>query len=217
MVNFHPINSRLTERRRDLQHPGDLTTPGSASLPVSDQTSSHREAARRHLERLAKPPGSHGRLEDLAGRLCTIQGTLAPRTRPRRVVVFVSDRGVVAEGVTARQSSVAAAMIHSIVRGGAACAARAAACDADLVLVDVGSRSEPLPPRPAGDADNRPPDRPNVTPPWHRDRSSLDMSYGASADPADQMFALSLDATESGPFYSSTRQVPPARAWRGGE
>jgi nicotinate-nucleotide--dimethylbenzimidazole phosphoribosyltransferase len=136
------------ERRHDLPQSMDLTTPGSVSLPVSDQTSSHREAIRRHLERLAKPPGSLGRLEDLAERLCTIQGTLAPRTRPRRVVVFVADHGVVDEGVTAWPSSVTAVMIRSIVRGGSACAALAAACDAELVLVDVGSQSEPLPPRP---------------------------------------------------------------------
>ena len=110
--------------------------------------SSHREAARRHLDRLAKPPGSLGRLEDLAARLCTIQGTLSPRTRPRRVVIFVADHGVVDEGVSAWPSSVTAVMIRSIVRGGAACAALAASCDADMVLVDVGSQSEPLPPRP---------------------------------------------------------------------
>jgi nicotinate-nucleotide--dimethylbenzimidazole phosphoribosyltransferase len=120
----------------------------SASQLASDRTSSHREAARRHLERLAKPPGSLGRLEELAGRLCAIQGTLSPRTRPRRVVVFAADHGVVAEGVTAWPSSVTAVMIRSIVRGGSACAALAAACDAELILVDVGSRSEPLPPWP---------------------------------------------------------------------
>jgi nicotinate-nucleotide--dimethylbenzimidazole phosphoribosyltransferase len=137
-------------RRHDLQQSGEMTEPGSAALPASDQalSSSHREAVLRHLDRLAKPPGSLGRLEELAGRLCTIQGTLSPRTRPRRVVIFVADHGVVDEGVSAWPSSVTAVMIRSIVRGGAACAALAAASDADLVLVDVGSRSEPLPPSP---------------------------------------------------------------------
>jgi nicotinate-nucleotide--dimethylbenzimidazole phosphoribosyltransferase len=114
--------------------------------------SSHREAVRRHLDRLAKPPGSLGRLEDLAARLCTIQGTLSPRTRPRRVVIFVADHGVVDEGVSAWPPSVTAVMIRSIVRGGAACTALAASCDADLVLVDVGCRYEPLPPSPGYEA-----------------------------------------------------------------
>ena len=131
-----------------MPHSGDLTTPASESPTVLDRAPPHREAIRRHLERLAKPPGSLGRLEDLAERLCTIQGTLAPRTRPRRVVVFVADHGVVAEGVTAWPSSVTAVMIQSIIRGGAACSAMAAACDAELVLVDAGSRAEPLAARP---------------------------------------------------------------------
>lgn len=116
--------------------------------PGSDRAASHHDAARRRLERLAKPPGSLGRLEDLAVRLCTIQGTLTPRTKPRRVVVFAADHGVVAEGVTAWPSVVTGVMIGSILRGGAACTALAASCDAEVTLVDVGSQSAPRPPRP---------------------------------------------------------------------
>ncbi len=138
------------QRPRDLEQSGNLPVPGSTALPPADQAMSpaHREAARRHLDRLAKPPGSLGRLEDLAARLCTIQGTLSPRTRPRRVVIFVADHGVVDEGVSAWPPSVTAVMIQSIVRGGAACTALAASCESELILVDVGSRSEPLPPSP---------------------------------------------------------------------
>ena len=88
------------ERPQDLPHSANSAMSVSASLLASDRTSSHREAARRHLERLAKPPSSFDRIEDLAGRLCAIQGTLSPRTRPRRVVVVAADHGVVAEGVT---------------------------------------------------------------------------------------------------------------------
>ena len=90
------------QRRHDSHQSEDMTAPGSAALSATDQAlSSHREAVLRHLDRLAKPPGSLGRLEELAGRLCTIQGTLSPRTRPRRVVIFVADHGVVDEGVSA--------------------------------------------------------------------------------------------------------------------
>ena len=105
-------------------------------------------AARRHLDRLAKPPGSLGRLEDLAGRLATIQGTLVPRTRPRRLVLFAADHGVVAAGVTMWPAAVTGVMIGSILRGGAACAVLAEAVDADLRLVDVGAQSDPHPERP---------------------------------------------------------------------
>jgi nicotinate-nucleotide--dimethylbenzimidazole phosphoribosyltransferase len=103
------------------------------------------DATRRHLDRLAKPPGSLGRLEELAVRLCSIQRTLSPRARPRRLVIFAADHGVVAEGVTAWPSSVTGVMIRSILRGGAACSVLAASCDTEVVLVDVGCRSEPAP------------------------------------------------------------------------
>lgn len=121
----------------------------AVALPNSRATdvNVHVEAARAHLNRLAKPPGSLGRLELLAVRLCGIQRTLSPCTRPRRVVVFAADHGVVAEGVTAWPSSVTGAMIRSIARGGAACTALASAENAEVVLVDVGSLSEPLPPQ----------------------------------------------------------------------
>jgi len=104
--------------------------------------------ARRHLDRLAKPPGSLGRLEDLAARLCSIQGTLTPRTRPRRLVLFAADHGVVAEGVTIWPSAVTGVMIRSIRGHGAACTALAEATDTEVMLIDVGSLSDPLPPGP---------------------------------------------------------------------
>jgi hypothetical protein len=41
------------------------------------------ELIRAHLSSRAKPPGSLGRLEDLAAELCRIQRTLMPVARPR--------------------------------------------------------------------------------------------------------------------------------------
>ncbi len=114
----------------------------------SNASMTDKGAARRHLDRLAKPPGSLGRLEDLADRLATIQGTLAPRTRPRRLVLFAADHGVAAEGVTMWPSAVTGVMIGSILRRGAACTTLAAAVGADLRLVDVGTQADPLPERP---------------------------------------------------------------------
>ncbi len=104
--------------------------------------------ARRHLDRLAKPPESLGRLEELAARLCSIQGTLTPRTWPRRLVLFAADHGVVAEGVTIWPSAVTGVMIRSIRGRGAACTALAEATDTEVMLIDVGSLSDPLPPGP---------------------------------------------------------------------
>src|SRR5829696_3646148 len=94
---------------------------------------------RRHLDNLTKPPGSLGQLEDLAVRLCVIQQTLCPVTRPRRIVLFAADHGVVAEGVSAWPSEVTGLMIRNIVAGGSASRALARATATEWALVDVGS------------------------------------------------------------------------------
>jgi nicotinate-nucleotide--dimethylbenzimidazole phosphoribosyltransferase len=94
---------------------------------------------RRHLDRLTKPPGSLGRLEALAARLAGIQQTLAPRTRPRRLVLFAADHGVVAEGVTAWPAAVTHQMVQNIASGGAASSVLARTSGTDLRLIDVGT------------------------------------------------------------------------------
>jgi len=96
-------------------------------------------AVRARLDALAKPPGSLGMLERLAERLAVTQGTLAPQTRPRRLLLFAGDHGVVAEGVGIWPSAVTASMIELIAAGRASSTALARASDTDLVLVDVGS------------------------------------------------------------------------------
>jgi nicotinate-nucleotide--dimethylbenzimidazole phosphoribosyltransferase len=102
---------------------------------------------RRHLDRLTKPPGSLGRLEDLAVRLCSIQQTLTPQTRPRRIVLFAADHGVVAEGVTAWPASVTHLMVQNIVNGGAARSVLARTTGTELRIIDVGTLGPELGPR----------------------------------------------------------------------
>ncbi len=97
-----------------------------------------------YLDSLAKPPGSLGRLEVLAARLAQVQGRLDPVTRPRRLVLFAGDHGVVAQGVTAWPQDVTGAMIATIASGRSASAVLATATDTALRLVDVGSAAQPL-------------------------------------------------------------------------
>jgi nicotinate-nucleotide--dimethylbenzimidazole phosphoribosyltransferase len=94
---------------------------------------------RRHLDQLTKPPGSLGRLEALAVRLAAIQQTIAPRTRPRRLVLFAADHGVVAEGVTAWPAAVTHQMVRNITAGGAASSVLARTTGTDLRVIDVGT------------------------------------------------------------------------------
>jgi nicotinate-nucleotide--dimethylbenzimidazole phosphoribosyltransferase len=100
-----------------------------------------------HLDGLAKPVGSLGRLEGIAKRLCLTQQSLTPTTTPRRCVLFAGDHGVVSEGVSAWPQSVTGLMIRAIADGRSASALLAKATQTELRVIDVGSVSEPLSPR----------------------------------------------------------------------
>ena len=102
-----------------------------------------------HLDALAKPRRSMGRLEQLAARLAAIQRRLDPKTRPRRIVLFAADHGVVCRGVSAWPQAITGLMVGAILAGRATCSALARAHDCDLRLVDVGVATPPPPPYPA--------------------------------------------------------------------
>src|SRR5262245_51828840 len=71
------------------------------------------EQAQQHLDRLTKPPGSLGRLEELARRYVAITGQVSPKPGRKAVVVFAADHGVTAEGVSAYPQEVTAQMVHN--------------------------------------------------------------------------------------------------------
>lgn len=97
------------------------------------------DAIASHLDSLAKPPGSLGKLERLATQLCLTQRTLTPVTQPRKLLVFAGDHGVVADGVGIWPSDVTGAMLGVIESGRACCSALAAASNTSIKLIDVGS------------------------------------------------------------------------------
>jgi len=94
-------------------------------------------AAQRHLDTLTKPPGSLGRLEELAVRLAALTGR-APRVTAPVIFTFAADHGVVAEGVSAYPQSVTAQMVENFLRGGAAVNVLARQAGARVVVADFG-------------------------------------------------------------------------------
>jgi nicotinate-nucleotide--dimethylbenzimidazole phosphoribosyltransferase len=87
---------------------------------------------------LTKPPGSLGRLEEIANRLAAIQGVLSPSVERARIVLFAADHGVCAEGVNPYPQAVTAQMVSNFLRGGAAINALARIAGAELEIVDAG-------------------------------------------------------------------------------
>jgi len=93
--------------------------------------------AQRHLDTLTKPPGSLGRLEELAARMFALTGA-PPRVARPVIFTFAADHGVVAEGVSAYPQSVTAQMVENFLRGGAAVNVLARECGARVVVADFG-------------------------------------------------------------------------------
>jgi len=100
-------------------------------------------AAVARLDALAKPQGALGRLEELAVRLCTAAGTLAPQTRPRSLTVFAADHGAVASGVSLWPQAVSRAVAATVLAGKAGCNVLAGATDTAVAVVDCGLAGEP--------------------------------------------------------------------------
>jgi nicotinate-nucleotide--dimethylbenzimidazole phosphoribosyltransferase len=95
------------------------------------------EAAQRHLDSLTKPPGSLGRLEEIAIRLALLRGAAPEVARPV-IFTFAADHGVVAEGVSAYPQVVTAQMVENFLRGGAAVNVLARQAGARVVVADFG-------------------------------------------------------------------------------
>lgn len=94
--------------------------------------------ARTHLDGLTKPPGSLGRLEELAIKVAGITGQPRPSMARRAIVVAAGDHGVARRGVSAYPSEVTAQMVANFVGGGAAINVLAAIAGASVTVVDVG-------------------------------------------------------------------------------
>ena len=97
---------------------------------------------RNHLDNLTKPQGSLGQLEELAAKLCFCQQTLKPQTKPRQIILFAADHGVVKEGISAWPAEVTELMIDNILKGGAASSVLAQTTQTELKIVDIGSLSQ---------------------------------------------------------------------------
>lgn len=113
-------------------------TPWHAA-PTAALCEASRAAAAARQDRLTKPQGSLGRLEDIAIQLAARQRTERPALDRVAVIVFAADHGIAAEGVSAFPSEVTRQMLANYVGGGAAISVLARNLGASLTVVDVGT------------------------------------------------------------------------------
>ncbi|HEX6329505.1 MAG TPA: nicotinate-nucleotide--dimethylbenzimidazole phosphoribosyltransferase, partial [Jiangellaceae bacterium] len=97
-------------------------------------------AARERHDRLAKPPGSLGRLEDLGVQLAAISGRCPPPVPASPVVIVAAaDHGVHGQGVSDWPQAVTAAMVATVAAGRASVNAIARAVGSSVAVLDVGT------------------------------------------------------------------------------
>ena len=99
-------------------------------------------AAEEYQARLAKPPGSLGRLEEISIQLAGITGHVHNALNKKQLLVFAADNGVVAEGVSSAPQSVTKQQTIDLMRGktGAAVLAKHFGCG--LTVCDVGVNAD---------------------------------------------------------------------------
>ncbi|QJU60841.1 nicotinate-nucleotide--dimethylbenzimidazole phosphoribosyltransferase [Sphingomonas sp. AP4-R1] len=134
-----------------------------AGLPARDDAA--RDAALARQGQLTKPPGSLGRLEEIAIFLAGWQGRERPAIERGRAIVFAGNHGVVARGVSAFPQAVTAQMVANFAAGGAAINALAGAAGLSLAVV-----------------------------PLDLDRPTVDFTTGAAMDEAECLAALNAGA-----------------------
>jgi len=98
--------------------------------------------ARERLDNLVKPPGSLGKLEDIAATLSGISGEMFYDPQKRCVIIMSSDNGVVDEGVAAAPQAVTHMQTINFTRGLTGVTAIAKQFNTDLIIVDVGINAD---------------------------------------------------------------------------
>jgi nicotinate-nucleotide--dimethylbenzimidazole phosphoribosyltransferase len=132
---------RISNQRK-ISHPATMRFPSFAALraacldlPAGDAAAAVTAADRD--AKLTKPPGSLGRLEELAVWLARWQARNPPRLERIEVLVFAGNHGVVAQGVSAFPAEVTGQMVANFAAGGAAINQLAAVAGADLRVVPL--------------------------------------------------------------------------------
>lgn len=116
-----------------------MTLPASWTASPSRPNEHFRQRAVDRQAVLTKPPGSLGRLEEVAITLAAQQSAEQPAVDQVHIAVFAGDHGVCAEGISAFPQEVTAQMIANFTHGGAAISVMARHLDATLEVINLGT------------------------------------------------------------------------------
>ena len=134
--------------RRGLPGEEPVDAVGEMRATIRPLDAAAMAAARERQDRMTKPHGSLGVLEDVSVQLAGLAGECPPPLpEPAAVAIFAGDHGVHARGVTPWPQEVTAQMVANFLAGGAVVNAFAAQAGAEVVVVDTGVAAdlEPAP------------------------------------------------------------------------
>jgi len=123
-----------------MDNPSSFIAQVCRQIELIDQT--WLSAASERQLTLTKPPGSLGRLEEIANRLAAIQRTATPVVTKKRIYVVAGDHGVTVEGVSAYPREVTPQMVDNFLRGGAAINVLGRAGGIQVRVVDAGVNAD---------------------------------------------------------------------------
>jgi nicotinate-nucleotide--dimethylbenzimidazole phosphoribosyltransferase len=125
--------------RRGLPGEGPVDMLADVIAAIAPPDAAAMAAARERQDKMTKPRGSLGELEDVSVRLAGLAGTCPPPLpEPACVAVFAADHGVHAQGVSPWPQEVTAQMVANFLAGGAVINAFAAQVGAEVTVVDIG-------------------------------------------------------------------------------
>ena len=109
-----------------------------ADFPISPIDEARRERVQGAIDNKTKPPGSLGRIEELACAIALCQKSESPSADPARLFIFAGDHGLTAEGVSAWPSEVTTQMVLNFLAGGAAANVFARTNGVAITVADAG-------------------------------------------------------------------------------
>ena len=93
--------------------------------------------ARKLQNQLTKPPGSLGKLEELATWMAGWQGEINPTVKNPYCLIFAGNHGIACKGVSAYPPEVTAQMVENFKKGGAAINQLCGLADVDLFIIPL--------------------------------------------------------------------------------
>lgn len=107
---------------------------------IAEPDEAARTAAQKQWASCAKPLGSLGLLEDSLTEMAALTGSAQLELKPRTVLVFCADNGVVAQGVSQSGSEVTGIVARALAAGQSNVCRMAALASCSVLPVDMGIR-----------------------------------------------------------------------------